>query len=101
MAPDEKNILILRYFYFGAAQVNSPLSVPAAAQPPPTGGGVPNRALAREFDFSWTYVIDQQVNVNGFAAHAAPGSGYKNLYAANGGSAGGWWFFGAQFNFSY
>ena len=48
---------------------------------------MPSKPLASEFDFSWTYVIDKQLNVNGFAAYAAPGSGYKELYAANGGSA--------------
>jgi len=101
LMPDEKNIVILRYLYFSAAQINSPLSVPAPNQPIPTGGGVPSKGLASEFDFSWTYIIDKQLNVNGFAAYAAPGSGYKDLYAANGGSATGWWFFGAQFNFSY
>jgi len=101
LTPDEKNIVILRYLYFNAAEVNSSLSVPAPGQPPPTGGGVPSKALASEIDFSWTYVFDKQVNVNGFVAYAAPGSGYKDLYAANGGSASGWWFLGAQFNFSY
>jgi hypothetical protein len=101
LTPDAKNIVIVRYLYFSAAQTNSPLSIPAPNQPPPTGGGVPSKSLASEFDFSWTYVIDKQLNVNGFAAYAAPGSGYKELYAANGGSASGWWFLGAQFNFSY
>jgi hypothetical protein len=91
----------LRYLYFSAAEINSPLSIPAPNQPVPTGGGVPSKGLASEFDFSWTYIIDKQLNVNGFAAYAAPGSGYKDLYAASGGSATGWWFFGAQFNFSY
>jgi len=46
-------------------------------------------------------MIQKQLNGNGFAAYAAPLSGYKDLYASNGGSASGWWFFGAQFNFSY
>src|SRR5215470_19015334 len=101
LTPDAKNIIELRYLYFAAAQTNSPLAIPAAGQPPPVGGGVPSKSLANEFDTSWTYVIDKQLNVNGFAAYAAPGTGYKNLYAANGGSAKGWWFFGAQFNFSY
>jgi len=99
--PDAKNIVILRYLYFSAAEINSPLSIPSPNTPPPTGGGVPSKSLASEFDVSWTYVIDKALNVNGFAAYAAPGSGYKDLYAANGGSASGWWFFGAQFNFSY
>jgi alginate export protein len=101
LTPDEKNIVILRYLYFSAAQINSPLSIPAPGEPPPTGGGVPSKALANEFDFSWTYTIDKALNVNGFVSYASPGSGYKDLYAANGGSASGWWFLGVQFNFSY
>ncbi len=101
LTPDANNIVVLRYLYFAADRTNSPLAIPAPGQPPPVGGGVPAKALANEFDTSWTYIIDRHVNVNGFAAYAAPGAGYKDLYAANGGSAQGWWFFGAQFNFSY
>jgi hypothetical protein len=101
LTPDTSNIVIFRYLYFAAAQANSPLSIPSPGEAPPTGGGVPNKPLASELDFSWTYVIDKHLNVNGFAAYAAPGSGYKNLYSANGGNADGWWFFGAQLNFSY
>jgi hypothetical protein len=101
LSPDAKNIIVLRYLYFAADQANSPLAIPAPNQPPPVGGGVPSKSLANEFDTSWTYIINKHLNVNAFAAYAAPGSGYKDLYAANGGSASGWWFFGAQFNFSY
>jgi hypothetical protein len=101
LTPDEKNIIVLRYLYFAADQANSSLAVPGPGQPVPVGGGVPSKPLANEFDTSWTYIFDKHLNVNGFAAYAAPGSGYKDLYAANGGSAQGWWFFGAQFNFSY
>lgn len=100
LTPDAANIVILRYLYFFAAQADSPLSVPAPGKPLPTGG-VPSRPLANEFDASWTYVIDKHLNVNGFGAYAAPGSGYRDLYASYGGRAEGWWFFGAQFNFSY
>ena len=100
LTPDASNIVVLRYLYFAAAQANSPLSIPAPGKPLPVGG-VPSKPLANEFDASWTYVIDKHLNVNGFGAYAAPGSGYKELYASYGGRAEGWWFFGAQFNFSY
>jgi len=101
LTPNENNIIDFLYLYFAADQVNSPLAIPPAGAAPAGGGGVPNKALASEFDVTYTYVITKNVNVNAFAAYAAPLAGYKDLYSSEGGSASGWWFFGAQINFSY
>ena len=101
LTPNEKNILEFLYLYFAADQANSPLAIPAVGAAPASGGGVPNKALASEFDATYTYVITKNVNVNAFAAYAAPLAGYKDLYSAEGGTASGWWFLGAQINFSY
>ena len=101
VTPTEQQILQFWYLYFTADQVNSPLAIPAAGQPVPTGGGVPSRPLANEFDVAYTYTFNKNVNVNLVAAYAAPGSGYTQLYAASGGSASGWWLVGTQFNISY
>ncbi|MEO8751674.1 MAG: alginate export family protein [Casimicrobiaceae bacterium] len=101
VTPTEKQILQFWYLYFSADQANSPLDIPAAGQPVPTGGGVPNKPLASEFDVAYTYTFSKSVNVNVVAAYATPGSGYKQLYSANSGSANGWWLLGTQFNISY
>ena len=101
LTPDDKNIIEFLYLYFSAAQTNSPLSIPAVGAAPTGGGGVPSKALASEFDVSYTYTINKNVNINAFAAYAAPGSGLKQSYSASGGDASGWWFYGAQLNFSY
>ncbi|HTP99971.1 MAG TPA: alginate export family protein [Casimicrobiaceae bacterium] len=98
--PSASDILELWYLYFRAAVANSPLEIPSAGEPPPTGG-VPSRPLANEFDCSWTHTFNKSVNVNVIAAYAAPGSGYKQLYEGMGGSATGWWFLGTQLNVSY
>jgi len=101
LTPTANQILQLYYLYFSAAVTDSPLSIPAAGQPVPAGGGVPSKPLANEVDVSWTYTFNKNVNVNVVSAYAAPGSGYKQLYSANGGSASGWWLLGTQFNVSY
>ena len=101
LAPSAHHILQFVYLYFAAAQVDSPLAIPAAGMPVPAGGGVPARALASEIDAIYTYTFNKNVNVNLFAGYAAPGAGYKQLYAANGGMAQSWWIIGTQFNISY
>jgi hypothetical protein len=101
LTPDDRNIVELRYLYFTADQVNSPLAIPAVGAVPASGGGVPAKALASEFDVSYTYTFNKNVNMNAFAAYASPLAGYKELYASYGGSAGGWWFLGTQLNVSY
>ena len=101
LTPDDKNIIELLYLYFSADQTNSPLSIPAVGAIPVGGGGVPTKALASEFDLSYTYTINKNLNINSFAAYAAPGAGLKHSYSASGGNASGWWFFGTQLNFSY
>ena len=62
---------------------------------------MPSKALASEIDLKYTYTINKNLNINAFTAYAAPGAGIKQLYSANGGGASGWWFYGAQLNFSY
>jgi hypothetical protein len=101
LTPDNRNIIELLYLYFTAGQTNSPLAIPAVGAVPTGGGGVPSKALASEFDVSYTYTINKSLNVNAFAAYAAPGAGLKQSYSAGGGNASGWWFFGTQLNFSY
>ena len=101
VTPDERNILQLVALSFRAVQTNSPLSVPDAYQPVTTGGGVPSKALANELDLIWTYTFDKHFNVNVFAAYAAPGAGYKDLYASQGGSAQAWSGIGVQLNVNY
>ena len=49
----------------------------------------------------WTYTFDKQVNANVFAAYAAPGAGYKDLYSSQGGDARAWSGIGAQINVNY
>jgi hypothetical protein len=65
------------------------------------GRGVPSKALASEFDVSYTYTINKNLNINTFVAYAAPGAGLKDSYSVGGGNASGWWFFGTQLNVSY
>src|SRR5450631_1222397 len=101
LTPDNKNIIEMLYLYFSADQTNSPLSIPAVGAIPVGGGGVPTKALASEFDLSYTYTINKNLNINSFAAYAAPGAGLKHSYSASGGNASGWWFFGTQLNVSY
>jgi hypothetical protein len=101
LTPTEKIILQFVYLNFAAGQVNSPLAIPSAGKPVPVGGRVPARALANELDAICTYTFSKQVNVNAFAGYAAPGAGYRQLYASEGGSAQAWWVIGAQLNFSY
>ena len=101
LTPNEKNILQFVYLNFAAGQVNSPLAIPSAGQPVPVGGGVPAKTLANEIDAIYTYTFSKQVNVNAFVGYAAPGAGYRQLYASEGGSAQAWWVVGAQLNFSY
>ena len=101
LAPGEKQLWQFILLSFAARQTNSPLAVPAPNAPPPVGGGVPARALATEIDAVYTYTFSKAVNVNVFAGYAAPGSGYKQLYASEGGAARDWWVVGTQFNFSY
>ena len=100
LTPDAANIIDFFYLYFAADQTNSPLAIPAVGAAPMSGGGVPSKPLASEFDVAYTYVFNKNVNINAFAAYAAP-CGYKELYSSNGGSASGWWFLGTQINFSY
>ncbi|MFO1315539.1 MAG: alginate export family protein [Burkholderiales bacterium] len=101
LAPNERNLLQLIYLGFAAAQVDAPLAIPAPGKPIPVGGGVPARALASEVDAVWTYTFGKQVNVNAFAAWAAPGAGYRQLYESQGGRAQNWWILGTQLNISY
>jgi hypothetical protein len=101
LTPDAHSILQLVYLNFAVAQVNSPFDIPAAGMPVPVGGGLPAKALADELDAIYTYTFNKSVNVNLFAGYAWPGAGYQQLYAANGGSASGWWIIGTQFNISY
>ena len=101
LTPTEKSILQFVYLNFASGQVNSPLAIPAAGQPVPVGGGVPAKALANEFDAIYTYTFSKQANANAFVGYAAPGAGYRQLYASQGGSAQAWWVVGAQLNFSY
>ena len=101
LTPNDRHIIELRYLYFAANQTNSPLTIPAVGAVPTGGGGVPAKALASEFDLSYTYVFNKNVNINAFAAYASPLAGYKELYASSGGGASGWWFVGTQLNVSY
>ena len=101
LAPSEKTILQFVYLNFAANEKNAPLVIPAAGRPPPIGGGVPARALANEVDAVFTYTFNHNVNANAFVAYAAPGSGYKQLYANEGGRARDWWGVGFQLNVSY
>ncbi len=64
LTPNDKNIIELLYLYFTADQVNSPLTIPAVGAAPASGGGVPAKALASEFDVSYTYILNKNVNVN-------------------------------------
>lgn len=99
--PTDKQIVQLWYLDFRTAVANAPLDIPPPHMPVPVGGGVPAKALAKEVDASWTYQFDKALNVTVIAAYAAPGSGYKELFASYGGAAAGWWLLGAQFNVSY
>ena len=101
LAPTANQIVDLYYLYFAAGEADAPLDIPAAGKPVVTGGGVPSKPLANEFDVAYTYTFNKNLNVNVIGAVAAPGSGYRQLYAANGGSASVWWFIGSQFNISY
>jgi Alginate export len=101
VTPNEQNILQLLLLSFRAVEVNSPLDVPPANEPVTTGGGVPGKALANEVNLIWTYTFDKRINVNVFGAYANPGSGYKDLYASQGGSARPWSGFGVQINVNY
>jgi hypothetical protein len=101
LTPNDKTIIELLYLYFTADQTNSPLAIPAVGAVPTGGGGVSSKALVSEFDASYTYSINKNLNINAFAAYAAPGAGLKQTYSASGGNASGWWFFGTQLNFSY
>src|SRR6185436_9014764 len=101
LTPNDKNIIELLYLYFTADQVNSPLTIPAVGAAPAGGGGVAAKALASEFDVSYTYIFNKNVNLTAFAAYASPLAGYRELYASNGGNASGWWFLGTQLNVSY
>ena len=101
LAPDERNVLQFIYFNFAAARTDAPLAVQAAGKPVPVGGGVPAKPLADEVDAIWTYKFGKQFNVNVFAAWAAPGAGYRQLYESQGGSARNWWILGTQLNLSY
>lgn len=101
LTPSDMQIVELWYLNFSAAVANSPLDIPAAGQPIPIGGGVPSKPLANEIDASWTYKFNKNVNVNVIAAYAAPGRGYKDLYASQGAGASGWWLVGTMLNVSY
>ncbi|MFO1302443.1 MAG: alginate export family protein [Burkholderiales bacterium] len=101
LTPTERNLLQVIAVAFRAVEVNAPLAVPEPNQPATTGGGVPNKALANEVDVVWTYTASKRVNVNVFAAYAAPGAGYKDLYASQGGSARAWSGLGMQVNVNY
>jgi Alginate export len=101
LAPSDKQLWQFILLNFAARQINAPLAVPAPNESPPIGGGVPTRALATEFDAVYTYTFSKAVNVNVFAGYAAPGAGYKQLYASEGGAARDSWVLGTQFNFSY
>lgn len=101
LTPNANNILQFIYLYFAADEINSPLTIPAAGASPVSGGGVPAKPLASEFDAVYTVTINKNVNINAFAAYAAPGSGYRQLYERSGGVANGWWAVGTQFNISY
>jgi hypothetical protein len=99
--PSAKQIVALYLYHFAAREANAPLAVPAPGALPAGGGGVKTKALATEADVTYTYVVNRNVNVGMVAAYAAPGSGLKELYAANGSSAGGWWFLGTQVSLNY
>ena len=101
LTPTERNMLQVIALAFRAVEVNSPMEVPAANAPVPSGGGVPAKALANEIDVIWTYTFGKRVNVNLFAAYARPGAGYKELYASQGGEARPWSGVGAQVNVNY
>ena len=101
LTPSERNVLQFIYLHFTAARTDAPLAVPAPGKPVPIGGGVPARALADEVDAVWTHTFGKALNANLFAAWAAPGAGYRQLYASEGGSARNWWILGAQLNLSY
>jgi hypothetical protein len=101
LTPTDRNMLQVIALAFRAVEVNSPMEVPAANAPVPSGGGVPAKALANEIDVIWTYTFGKRVNVNLFAAYARPGAGYKELYASQGGEARPWSGVGAQVNVNY
>ena len=101
LAPGERNLLQVIVLSFRAVEVDAPLDVPAANEPVTSGGGVPSKPLGSEIDVIWTYTVDKRANVNLFAAYAAPGAGYKDLYASQGGSARPWSGFGVQLNVNY
>jgi len=101
LTPNERTILQFIYLNFTANQVNAPLAIPSAGKLVPVGGGGPARSLGNEFDAVYTYTFDKRVNVNAFAGYLAPGAGYRELYASQGGSAQGWWALGLQFNVNY
>ena len=101
LTPTASHIIEVSYLYFAADRANAPLDIPAAGEPVVTGGGVPSKPLASEVDVTYTYTFNKNVNVNVIGAFAAPASGYRQLYAANGGSASVWWLVGTQFNISY
>ena len=101
LAAGERNLLQVIALSYRAVEVDAPLDVPAANEPVTSGGGVPSKPLANEIDVIWTYTFDKRANVNLFAAYAAPGAGYKDLYASQGGSARPWTGFGVQLNVNY
>jgi hypothetical protein len=101
LAPSERHLLQVIALWYRAVEVDAPLDVPGANEPVPSGGGVPNKALASEVDVVWTYTFDKRANVNVFAAYAAPGAGYQASYASQGGSARPWSGFGVQLNVNY
>jgi len=101
LVPRERHLLQVIALSYRAVEVDAPLDVPAANEPVTSGGGVPSKPLANEIDVIWTYTFDKRANVNLFAAYAAPGAGYKDLYASLGGSARPWSGFGVQLNVNY
>ena len=101
LTPSERTIVQLVYLNFAADRANAPLAIPAAGQPIPVGGGVPSRSIGNELDVVYTYTFDKHVNANAFAGYLAPGAGYRDLYASQGGSAKGWWAVGVQLNLDY
>jgi hypothetical protein len=101
LASGARNLLQVIALSYRAVEVDAPLDVPAAGEPVTSGGGVPKKPLANEIAVIWTYTFDKRANVNLFAAYAAPGAGYKDLYASQGGSARPWSGFGVQLNVNY
>ena len=101
LKPNAKGTLQLNYIAAAVNRENAILKTLSPGETPPVSGGLLLPGYGTEVSASYTYKLDDARSVDPIFAYVIPGNGIEQNYAAAGGSAKGWSFFGVAFKASY